>query len=83
MSFSETYNRGDNFPSRHVTITPSDAADLVEPMLIYCGSDGNIAVEDKYGTAVTYAVTAGTVLPVLVAKVLSTGTTVTQVIGLR
>ena len=76
------FNRFAEFPQTHVTITPSDANDLNRAMIIYCGSAGDIAVHDKNGTAVTYTVAQGDILPLLVLRVLSTGTTVTQVIGI-
>jgi len=71
-----------SFASNHVTITPDDDHDLDTGMVIYCGSDGDIAVEDKDGVAVIYTVTAGDILPVVVHRVLEAGTTVTQIIGL-
>lgn len=79
---SNMFNRFAEFPQTHFTITPSDGTDLSRPMIIYCGSAGNIVVHDSNGTAVTYTVLAGDILPVLVKRVLSTNTTVTQVVGL-
>jgi hypothetical protein len=76
------FNRYAEFPQTHFTITPSNDNDLKFPMIIYCGSSGTIAIHDKNGTAVTYTVIAGDILPVLAARVLSTGTNVSQVIGL-
>lgn len=78
------FNRFAEFPTNQVTITPSDANDLTRAggMIIECGSDGDIVVQDMHGNQITRTVTAGTILPVLVSRVLSTGTTVDPVIGL-
>lgn len=76
------FNRFAEYPTTHVTITPSDANDLVRPMIIHCGGAGNIVVQDKNGTQITYALAAGDKVPVLCHRVLATGTTVTPVIGL-
>lgn len=76
------FNRYAEFPAHQVTLTPADGSDLTREMIIYCGTAGTIKVEDKFGVAVTYTVTAGEILPLLVQRVWSTGTTVTQVIGL-
>lgn len=74
------FNRFEEFPQNHKTITPADA-DLDRAYIIYCGSAGNMVVRDRNGTAITYAVQAGDILPVLVTRV-AAATTVTQVIGL-
>lgn len=78
------FNRYEEFPSHHATITPSDTAKLpnAKGMIIYCGTAGTIAVEDEAGTIVIYTVDANTILPVLAHKVRSTSTTVSQIIGL-
>jgi len=62
-------------------ITPSDVTATTGIRSIYIQATGNVALEDKQGNAVTFAVTVGQVLPVQPAKVLATGTTAT-VIGL-
>lgn len=79
---SNLYNRFEEFPRHHVTITPSDANDLVREMLICAGGAGTLAVHDSNGTAVTYTVVAGDILPIIAKRVLVTGTTATPVIGL-
>lgn len=76
------FNRYEEFPQQHRTITPSDAANLARPMVIYCGSDGAISITDAAGVTVVYTLTAGQIAPVLAVKVNATGTTSTQVIGL-
>jgi hypothetical protein len=80
---STLFNRFSHFPKHHEVITPSDSVNLAKgDLLIYCGSAGTIAVHDTFDVPVTYTVAAGDVLPVLVKRVLFTGTTVTPVIGL-
>lgn len=79
---SSMFNRFAEFPRTHITLTPHNSNDLIREMLIFCGTDGTIAVHDQNGTAVTYTVVAGDILPIIAKRVLSTGTTVTQVIGL-
>ena len=81
---SAFWNRFAHFPRKHRTITPSDSTDLLakDGMVIYCGSAGTIAVHDQDGVSITYTVVAGDILPLVVRRVLSTGTTVTPVIGL-
>lgn len=81
------FNRHAEYPHTHVDITPSDANDLSRLMIIYV--EGNtaapltIAVHDQNGTALTYTVTEPNyILPVLVRRVLSTGTTATVIYGL-
>ena len=77
------FNRFAEFPRHHVSITPSDANNLSREMLIFCGTTGTIAVHDVNGVAVTYTIdTAGSILPIIAKRVLSTGTNVTQIIGL-
>lgn len=80
---SGTYDRYDSFPTRQLAITPSDATDLVEPMLIYVGVAGNVALVDKDDVVITYAASAGAILPVLAKRINATGTTATGLVGLR
>lgn len=79
---SNLYNRFEEFPRNHMTITPSDANDLVREMLIYAGGPGTLAAHDQNGTAITYTLVAGDILPIVAKRVLATGTTVATVIGL-
>lgn len=79
---SQFWNRFQEFPQNHDVITPSNSADLPRDMLVLAGSDGTIAAHDRKGTAITYTVTAGTILPIVAKRILVTGTTVTPVIGL-
>jgi hypothetical protein len=52
---------------------------------LYIGGGGNIAVllADDTASVIFSAVPAGTILPVRVTKVLSTGTTATLILGLN
>lgn len=76
------FNRDEEYASGHKIITPSDTAVLDREYIIYAGTGGNLVIEDEHGVSITYAVTAGQILPVLARRVKATGTTVTQVIGL-
>lgn len=76
------YERYENFPETHVTITPSDSVNLPDPMVIVAGTTGTIAVVDRNNTVITYTISSAPfVLPVIAKRINSTGTTVTQVIG--
>ena len=79
---SNLYNRFEEFPRHHVTITPSNTVDLSHEMLVMAGSDGTMAVVDAWDTVITYTVTSGTIIPILAKRVNATGTTVSPVIGL-
>lgn len=60
----------------HFAITPSDSADLaVVPRAIYCQTAGTAVLRDAAGTNVSYALTAGQILPLSAVRVLATGTT--------
>lgn len=72
------------FPRRHFSITKSDATKFHKPVTVYVGTTGDVACVDwATGTSVTYkAVPAGSVVPVQVEKVLSTGTTAADMVGI-
>ena len=64
----------------HVAITPNDGADLpFRPRAIVALTAGNVSLVDSAGTAITYPVTAGQVLPFRAMRVRATGTTATVV----
>lgn len=64
-------------------VTPNDATVQAAESL-YVGGAGDVAVETEAGNAVTFKdVTAGAVLPIRVNRVLATGTTATEILGLR
>lgn len=86
--------KNDAFDGAHATladpasdglaVTPSDTEDLaLSTRAIYVGSDGDVAVEMVDGASLTFEnVKAGTMLPVRVTKIKSTGTTATGIIAL-
>lgn len=65
-----------------VAVTPSNSTVIPTTRALYVGVGGSVAVTDINGS-VTYAnVLAGTVLPVQVSQVLSTGTTASSIVAL-
>ncbi|RIY02599.1 hypothetical protein D3218_04335 [Aureimonas flava] len=71
--------------TRLFAVTPSDTAEL--PFVttgLYVGSGGDVAVQDRLSgeTVVFRNVGEGAGLPVRVARVLATGTTAGQIVGL-
>ena len=61
------------------TVTPSDTADLPRPgVLVVTGTAGTIAVHTLHGDVRT--IPAGFDLPVVVRRVLATGTTATGIL---
>jgi hypothetical protein len=74
-------------PSTHlVAITPSDSTDLSAEKFkaLWVGGAGNIAVlAVNDSSAVTISgVAAGTLIPIMAKKVMSTNTTATLIVGL-
>lgn len=70
-------------PTDALAITPSDST-IVNVDAIYVGGAGNVAVTTMKGTVVTFtAPPVGTILWVKAAKVMSTNTTATLLVGLR
>lgn len=75
-NFSPTFPM---YPGDAAAVTPNDSTNLSQPSVIYVGGAGNVKVTTAQGTAVTFtAVNAGTVIPVQVLRVWSTGTTATS-----
>lgn len=67
------------FPGDAAAVTPNDSTNLSQPSVIYVGAPGNVKVTTAQGTAVTFTgVLGGTVIPVQVIRVWSTGTTATS-----
>lgn len=66
-----------------VAITPNDGTDLVTVTRgIYIGGAGNLAVVMSSGDAVTFtALAVGVIHPLRIARVKSTNTTATLIIG--
>lgn len=80
-----TYTPGLESPARDAfSVTPSDSDDLPEvTRALYVGGEGNVAASLASGAEVIFeGVSAGTVLPLRVSKILQTGTTATAIIGL-
>jgi len=70
---------------RHETITPSDSTELPKYTAIVVVSGGDLAVEDRDGTQITYPnippyTTFEAFMPL---KILATGTNATQIVGWR
>lgn len=65
-------------------VTPTDGADLaVATRWLYVGTAGTLAVRMWDGSAVTFgAVTAGSLLPIRVDRVLSTGTSASNIVAI-
>ena len=65
-------------------VTPSDSG-VISPVArgLYIGGAGAVKVDTEGGTAVTFSgATAGSILPVKVKRVYSTGTTATNIVAL-
>jgi hypothetical protein len=74
-----------NPPKVATAITPSDSANLPVPSLyLYVGGTGDVKVDTLGGSVgiVFKAVPVGTILPIQVTKVYSTGTSATNLVGL-
>jgi len=64
-------------------VTPSNTTKF-RANALYVGTTGNVAVTMEDGSQVTFStVPAGSVLPLRVSQVLATGTTASNIIGLR
>jgi hypothetical protein len=82
MSYQFPYNM--SAPSSEaVEVTPSDSTPVLFRSL-YIGGGGNVRVVPFTGGPVTFHnVPAGTILPIIVVRVNSTGTTATNIVGLK
>jgi len=72
--------------TKAIAITPSDSVDLAfATRAIYVGGNGNLRVDmQDGGAAVTFVgLVAGQVLPLRVSRIYATGTTATNLVGLR
>lgn len=64
-------------------VTKSDSTDLGNVRGLYIGGQGDVAVTTAGGSVVTFSsVPAGSILPIQVAKVMSTNTTATAIVAL-
>jgi len=65
---------------KHRLITKSDSAAVdPKPRALYVLTSGDLSIGDSLGTAITYPVTAGQILPFRATHVRATGTTATVV----
>lgn len=64
-------------------VTPSDSVDLTKlTKAVYVGQSGDLSVIMEDGSPLTFeAVAAGTLLPIRVSRVMSTGTSANGIIG--
>lgn len=63
-------------------VTPADATVLATARALYIGVTGDVAVRTAQGQTVTFKAAPVGVLPVQVDKILSTGTTATNILAL-
>jgi hypothetical protein len=73
-----------NYPAEHAeAVTPSDSTDLViVSRALYVGVTGDVAVVMASGAAVTFVgVAAGSMLPIRVSRVKSTGTSAASIVA--
>lgn len=64
-------------------VTPSDATILSGVRALYVGGAGDVAVTFNDGSTATFVgVVSGFILPVQVSRVMSTGTTATNIVAL-
>lgn len=85
MAGTPSYRTADATVSAYdaATVTPSDSTALRPTRGIYVGTGGNIAVQMTLGNTVTLVgVLGGSILPIQVVKVLSTGTTASNMVAL-
>jgi hypothetical protein len=75
--------RNDQIPTDAAAVTKSDSA-FVDFYGLYVGGAGDVAVKTGAGNSVTFSsVPAGTIIPLRVTQVLSTGTTATNIVGFK
>lgn len=68
-------------PIHAIAVTKSDTTTFANPSTIYVGGAGDVAVRTIGGDTVTFsAMAAGTILPVLCDRVMSTNTTATLLV---
>ena len=73
--------RNDGLASDGVAVTPSDTVQVGYHGL-YVGTTGDLALKGTSGTAFTLvAVPAGTIIPIVVNRVMATNTTATNIVG--
>lgn len=75
-------HRNDLINSGFVAITPSDTA-FVDLVGLVVGGAGSVNVVDGLGVTTAITVVAGQTLPGRIVQVKSTGTTATNLVGLK
>ncbi|MFG1247604.1 spike base protein, RCAP_Rcc01079 family [Xanthobacter flavus] len=77
-------SRGVDSPARHAAaVAPSDSVDLTYAARgLWVGVGGAVTVTTMGGETVSFTVPAGSLLPVEVARVWSSGTTATALVAL-
>lgn len=81
----EPNTRGSNPADNAFAVTPNDSTDLTTTArALYIGSTGNVKVTTAGGDTVTFSsAAAGTIIPMRVQRVFSTGTTATNILALH
>lgn len=85
MAGTPSYRTADATVSAYdaAAVTPSDSVDIRPTRALFVGVAGNIKVDMALGTTLTFTdVQAGSILPVQVKRVYSTGTTATSIVAL-
>ena len=68
----------------HIAITPDDNNDVDRNIRsLRIGVAGDMAVRDQNDVDITYPVLAGEVFPFVAKRILSSGTTATNIVGWR
>ncbi len=80
----EPNSRGSNPAENAAEISPSDSSDLTNTArALYVGTQGNVKVTTAGGDTVTFeGIAAGSIIPVRVQRVFSTGTTATNLVSI-
>lgn len=69
------------FPGDAEAVTPSNTVNFATPSVVFVGGAGNVKVTTAQGSDVTFTgVLGGSVLPLQVLRVWSTGTTATNMV---
>lgn len=84
---ADRFENRDNLmgPALHAAaVTPADGSDMtISSRGLYVGGAGDLKVTMEGGETVTFtAVVAGTMMPIRVRRVFSTGTTATSIVAL-
>ena len=69
------------FPGDAASVTPSDTSNFVEPSVLFIGTTGAVRVLTAQGSDVTFsAVPGGTILPLQVLRVYTSGTSALNIV---